>query len=139
MASLDNRVWSTLAIAVPCLVFGIFDFLRTAAFVLHAESANAVVVSESTRHNGQYRTFKGYPEVVTFSDPDGNAHTATVYYGQPGHHPKGTSVKILYKLYDPAGTARYAYFGQLWMLSTAMLAIGLMGTTGAFVIRARGY
>lgn len=138
MASLESRFWGTLAIAVPCLVFGGFDFLRTASFVLHAEPAQAVVVSASSRKSGQYRTFKGYPEVVTFSDSDGNEHTATVY-GQPGRHQPGTSVKILYKLYDPAGTARYAYPGQLWALPGSMLVIGLGGVTGAFVIRKRGY
>ncbi|HEX8437799.1 DUF3592 domain-containing protein [Archangium sp.] len=127
-----------LVIAAPCLAFGGFNFMHTLRFVLYAEAAQGVVVSESSRGDGSYIMFKGYPEMITFSDSAGNVHTTTLYYGQPGHR-MGKTVKILYKQHDPAGTARYGGADQLWVLSGAFLGIGAMWLTGAFVVRKRGY
>lgn len=139
VASLETRFRTTVVIAVCCLAVGGFEFLRTASFVLRAEQAPAVVVTASSRGSGQYRMFKGHPEVVEFSDLDGVVHTATVYYGQPGRHPPGTTVKILYKPLDPAGTARHGDFGQLWTLSGVLMLMGALFLTGAFAVRRRGY
>ncbi|WNG37726.1 hypothetical protein F0U60_31530 [Archangium minus] len=136
---IQSRFWTTVVIAVPCLAFGGFEFMTTLRFVLYAEASHGVVVSASQRGDGQYTMFKGYPEVITFSDSDGNEHTTTLYYGQPGHHPPGSSVKILYNRYDPARTARYGFAAQLWLIPGAFLFIGAFGLTGAFVIRNRGY
>ncbi|QRN97409.1 hypothetical protein JRI60_52185 [Archangium violaceum] len=127
-----------IVIAVATLAFSGFEFLRTFRFVLYAEAAQAVVVS-SSRERGQYLMFKGYPERVTFSDSSGNEHTAAIYYGQPGLHRLGKTVKVLYKEYDPVGTARYGDASQLWLLPGAFLFVGAMGLYSAFVVRNRGY
>jgi hypothetical protein len=134
----ENRFRAMLVIAVPCLAFGGFDFMRTLRFVAYSEAANGVVASESSRGDGTYIMFKGYPELITFSDSNGNVHTTTLYYGQPGHR-LGKTVKILYKQYDPAGTARYGEANQLWILPGAFLFIGALWMYGAFVVRKRGY
>jgi hypothetical protein len=127
-----------LVIAVPCLAFGGFNFMHTLRFVLYAEAAQGVVLTESSRGDGTYIMFKGYPEQISFSDSSGKVHTTTLYYGQPGFR-MGKTVKILYKQHDPAGTARYGDAGQLWPLSVAFLFIGAMWVYGAFVVRKRGY
>ncbi|MDY7232405.1 DUF3592 domain-containing protein [Hyalangium rubrum] len=139
VASLETRFRITVVLAVCCLAIGGFDFLRTASFVLNAEQAHAVVVTASSRGSGQYRMFKGHPEVVEFSDLDGIVHTTTLYYGQPGRHPPGTTVEVLYKPYDPAGTARYRDSGQLWTLSGCLMLMGALFLAGALAVRKRGY
>jgi hypothetical protein len=140
MSSSDSksRFWAMIIIAVPCLAFGGFHFMNTLRFVLYAEAAQGVVMTESSRGDGTYIMFKGYPELISFSDSSGKEHTTTLYYGQPGHR-IGKTVKILYKQYDPAGTARYGDAGQLWIFSGPFLFIGAMGVYGAFVVRKRGY
>lgn len=133
MASVDkSRAWALLVIAVPFLAVGGFGVLRTSRFVLHAEAAHGVVVSSSRRGDGQYMTFIGYPEVITFSDSSGGVHTPTLYNGQPSNRQPGTPVKILYWLNDPAGTARYADAGQLWGMSGAFLFVGALWLYGMF-------
>ncbi|WP_163990324.1 DUF3592 domain-containing protein [Pyxidicoccus caerfyrddinensis] len=139
MASPETGFRIIFVVSVSCLVIGVVGLLRTASFVLSAEPANAVVVTASSRGDGQYRLFKGYPEVVQFSDLNGIVHTPTVYYGQPGRHPPGTAVKVLYKQLDPAGTARYGHFGQLWVLPGCVTLMGAMFLFAAFVVRNRVY
>ncbi len=77
--------------------------------------------------------------MITFSDSYGNVHTTTLYYGQPGRHPQGSTVKLLYKKHDPAGTVRYGEAGQLWVVSNAFLLIGAIWLAGAFKVRKDGY
>ncbi|MCY1074515.1 DUF3592 domain-containing protein [Archangium lansingense] len=133
MSSVDNsRAWALLVIAVPFLAVGGFGFLRTSRFVLHAEAAHGVVVSSSTRGDGQYMTFIGYPEVITFSDSSGNAHTTTLYNGQPSNRQPGTTVKLLYWRTNPVGTARYGDAKQLWGMSGGLLFIGALWLFGMF-------
>ncbi|AKJ00575.1 Hypothetical protein AA314_02201 [Archangium gephyra] len=91
-----------------------------------------MVVSSSSRGDGQYQTFIGYPEVLTFSDSDGTEHTTTLYNGQPTNRRPGTTVKLLYWRHDPAGTARYGDAGQLWGLSGAFLFVGALWLFGMF-------
>jgi hypothetical protein len=134
MASVDNsRAWALLVIAVPFLAFGGFGVLRTSRFVLNAKEAQGVVVSSSSRGDGQYMTFVGYPEVITFSDSYGNVHTTTIYNGQPTNRQPGTTVKILYWLKDPVGTARYGDAEQLWGMSRAFLFAGALWLFGMFL------
>lgn len=125
--------------SVSCLVIGGLGLLRTASFVLSAKPANAVVLTASSQGDGQFSFFKGAPEVVQFSDLNGIVHTPTLYYGQSGRHPPGTSVKVLYKQLDPAGTARHADFGQLWLLPVCVMLLGAIFLYTAFGVRSRMY
>jgi len=133
-----KRSFTMLIIAVPFLAFGGFKFLHTSRFALHAQVAHGVVVSASHRGDGQYRTFEGYPNVVTFTDSYGKEHTTTIYYGQPGHYQPGTPIKLLYKQHDPAGTARDGNPRQLWGLSSGFLLAGALWLCGMFWLRAHG-
>jgi hypothetical protein len=135
----DNRFRTMSVISVCFLALGALALLHAASFVLSAEPASAVVVAASSRGSGQYRLFKGHPEVVRFSDVDGIEHTATVYYGQPGRHPRGSTVQLLYKPSDPVGTARYGDFGQLWAVPSALVMLGAISLVGAFSVRSHGY
>jgi hypothetical protein len=135
---IQSRFWAMVVIAAPCLAFGGFEVMSTLRFVLYAEESQGVVLSESSRGDGTYITFKGYPEVVRFSDSYGTEHTTTLYTGQPSHR-LGKTVKILYKRHDPARTARYGHGDQLWTIPGAFLFVGALCLTGAFVLRKRGY
>ncbi|HZI08116.1 MAG TPA: DUF3592 domain-containing protein [Archangium sp.] len=139
MASVDNsRAWALLVIAVPFLAVGGFGLLRTSQFVLRAEATDGVVVASSHRGDGQYMTFVGHPEVLTFSDSDGNVHTTTIYNGQPSNRQPGTTVKLLYRRSNPAGSARYGDAKQLWGFSGGLVFIGALWLFGMFLSWTRG-
>ena len=83
-------------------------------------------------------TFVGHPEVLTFSDSDGNVHTTTIYNGQPSNRQPGTTVKLLYRRSNPAGSARYGDAKQLWGFSGGLVFIGALWLFGMFLSWTRG-
>jgi hypothetical protein len=76
--------------------------------------------------------------VLTFKDSYGNEHTTTIYYGQPSNHQPGTTVMLLYRQRDPAGTARSGDANQLWGLSIAFLSADALWLYGMFRARIHG-
>jgi hypothetical protein len=133
VATLESRIWTTIVIAVPCLLYGGFDFIRTASFVARSEAAEATVVGV-----GDQVAMKGYPVALTFSDSNGQVQSLTLYSGRRMRYPPGTTAEILFKIDDPSGTARFARIVDLWALPGSLLLLGAAGLTAAMILRRRG-